>query len=63
MKWYATIARLANNFCAGCLLKSVARAMQSRRNLFDRCGQGAQRIRCVWGKTAFSGIHELCESF
>jgi len=23
----------------------------------------AKRIRCVWGKTAFSGIHELCESF
>ena len=24
---------------------------------------GAYRIKCVWGKTAFSGIHELCESF
>ena len=23
----------------------------------------AQRIRCVYGKTAFSVIHELCESF
>jgi len=20
-------------------------------------------MRCVWGETAFSGIHELCESF
>jgi len=26
------------------------------------CAFGARRIRCVWGKTAFSGIHELCES-
>jgi len=24
---------------------------------------GAQRIRCVYGNTAFSGIHELCGSF
>jgi len=24
---------------------------------------GAYRIRCIWGKTAFSGIHELCECF
>ena len=27
------------------------------------CVFGALRIRCVWGKTAFAGIHELCESF
>jgi len=27
------------------------------------CVFGAQRIRCVWGKMAFSGIHELRGSF
>ena len=27
------------------------------------CVFGEYRIRCVWGKTAFSGIYELCESF
>ena len=27
------------------------------------CVFGAYRIMCVWGKTAFSGIHELRESF
>jgi len=27
------------------------------------CAFDAYRIRCVWGKTAFSCIHELCESF
>ena len=27
------------------------------------CAFAALRIRCVWDKTTFSGIHELCESF
>jgi len=27
------------------------------------CTFGAYRIRCVWGKSAFPGIHELCECF